>query len=105
MVQTFPFSGFLNYDDPDEVMPVVHHRDALNIVPRGTAPNMRIENTPGTREKTNPFLVNDANNLTIGRFYDAVNKRIFIFNYRGDLKKALYMYDTVAGIFYRLAEE
>jgi hypothetical protein len=105
MVQAFPFAGILNYDDPDEVIPSIHHKDALNVQFFGTLPNLQVRNTPGTREKTNPFLTNDSNNLTIGRFYDSVNKRIFIFNYRGDLKKALYMYDTVAGIFYRLAEE
>lgn len=105
MVQAFPFSGFLNYDDPDEVIPALHNRDALNVIPRGTAPNMRMENVPGTREKTNPFLTNDSNNLTVGRFYDSVNKRIFFFNYRGDSKKAIYMYDTVQAVFYRLAEE
>lgn len=105
MVQAFPFSGFLNYDDPDEVINPSHHRDALNCIPRGTIPNMRIENVPGTREKTNPFLINDGNNLTIGRFYDSVNKRIFFFNYRGDAHKAIYMYDTLAGIFYRIVEE
>lgn len=104
-VQAFPFAGILNYDDPDEVIPSVHHKDALNIVFRGTVPNLRAENTPGTREKTNPFLINDGNNLAIGRFYDAKNKRIFFFNYRGDDKKAIYMYDTVAGIFYRIVEE
>lgn len=105
MVQAFPFAGILNYDDPDEVIPSIHHKDALNIQFYGTQPNLQAKNTPGTREKNNPFLTNDNNNLTIGRFYDAVNKRIFIFNYRGDSKKALYMYDTVAGIFYRLVEE
>jgi hypothetical protein len=104
MVQAFPFAGILNYDDPDEVMPSVHHSDALNIVFRGTQGNLRAENTPGTREKINPFLTNDGANLTIGRFYDSVNKRTFIFNYRGDDKKAIYMYDTILGIFYRLAE-
>lgn len=104
-IQAFPFSGVLNYDDPDEVIPSAHNRDALNVVFKGTAPNLRVENTPGTVEKTNPFLTNDGNNLTIGRFYDPVNKRIFFFNYRGDDKKAIYMYDTVAGIFYRVAEE
>jgi len=104
-VQIFPFSGVLNYDDPDDVMPAVHHRDAQNIVFRGTQPNLRAEGTPGTREKVNPFLTNDGGNLTVGRFYDAVNKRIFTFNYRGDNKKAIYMYDTIAGLFYRLAEE
>lgn len=105
MVQAFPFAGILNYDDPDEVIPSIHHRDALNVVFRGTLPNLRAENTPGTREKTNPFLTNDGNNLTIGRFYDSVNKRIFFFNYRGDDKKAIYMYDTVLGVFYRVVEE
>ena len=104
-IQAFPFSGFLNYDDPDEVMPAIHHRDALNIVFRGTLPNLRAENIPGTREKTNPFLTNDNNNLTIGRFYDSVKKRNYFFNYRGDNKKAIYMYDTVLGVFYRIAEE
>lgn len=105
MFQAFPFAGVLNYDDPDEVMPSVHHRDALNIVFRGTQPNLRAENTPGTREKTNPFLTNDDNNLTIGRLYDPVKKRIYIFNYRGDDKKAIYMFDTVAQSFVRIAEE
>jgi hypothetical protein len=105
MVQAFPFSGVMNTDDPDEVIPSIHHRDALNIQWKGTVPNLRAETTPGTREKNNPFLTNDPNNLTIGRFYDSVNKRIFFFNYRGDDKKAIYMYDTVAQIFYRIVEE
>lgn len=105
MVQAFPFSGFLNYDDPDEVIPSIHHKDALNIVFKGTLPNLRAENVPGTRELVNPFLVNDGQNLTIGKFYDSVNKRVFFFNYRPDDKKAIYMRDTVLNIFYRIAEE
>lgn len=105
MVQASPFAGVLNYDDPDEVIPSVHHKDALNIVFKGTLPNLRAENTPGTRELVNPFLINDGANLTIGRFYDSVKKRIFFFNYRPDNKKAIYMFDTVAQIFYRIAEE
>lgn len=105
MVQAFPFSGQLNYDDPIEVVPSMTHIDALNVQFYGTLPNLQVRNTPGTREKTNPFLTNDNNNLTVGRFYDSVNKRIFLFNYRGDAKKALYMYDTILGVFYRLAEE
>lgn len=105
MVQNFPFSGFLNYDDPDEVMPVIHNRDARNVQFEGTAPNLRAKNMPGTREKTNPFLINDGNNLTIGRYYDPIKKRIFTFNYRGDNNKAIYMYDTILGIWYRLVEQ
>jgi hypothetical protein len=104
MVQAFPFGGVLNTDDPDEVIPTIHHRNASNIIFKGSQPHLRIENVPGTREKTNPFLINDGNNLTIGRFYDSVKKRIFFFNYRGDYNKAIYMYDTVALLFYRLVE-
>jgi hypothetical protein len=99
-VQAFPFAGIMNTDDPDEVIPSIHHRGALNIQWKGTVPNLRAENMPGTREKNNPYLINDNNNLTIGRFYDSVNKRIFYFNYRGDGKCAIYMYDTVAATFY-----
>lgn len=105
MVQNFPFSGILNYDDPDEVMPVIHNRDARNVVWKGTSPNLRAENMPGTREKTNPFLINDNNNLTIGKYYDPIGKRIFTFNYRGDNNKAIYMYDTILGVWYRLVEQ
>lgn len=105
MVQNFPFSGFLNYDDPDEVIPVIHNRDARNVVWKGTAPNLRAENVPGTREKVNPFLINDGNNLTIGRYYDPISKRIFTFNYRGDARKGIYMYDTLLATWYRLVEQ
>jgi len=104
MVQAFPFSGFMNMDDPDEVIPSIHIKDALNIQWKGTLPNLRAENMPGTREKTNPYLPGGTN-LTIGKFYDSVNKRIFYFNYRGDNKKAIYMYDTLAGTFSRIVDE
>lgn len=105
MVQNFPFSGFLNYDDPDEVMPVIHNRDCRNVVWKGTVPNLRAENIPGTRERVNPFLINDGGNLTIGRYYDPIGKRIFTFNYRGDNNKAIYMYDTMLATWYRLIEQ
>lgn len=105
MVQNFPFSGFLNYDDPDEVMPSIHHKDALNVVFKGVQPNLRAENLPGTRELVNPFLINDGANLTIGKYYDSVKKRVFFFNYRPDNKKAIYMLDTVLQVFYRVVEE
>lgn len=105
MVQAFPFAGVLNYDDPDDVIPSMHHKDALNVQFYGTVPNLRVQNLPGTRELVNPFLINDGANLTIGRFYDSVNKRIFFFNYRADDRKAIYMLDTVQRIFYRIVEE
>lgn len=104
MVQVFPFSGIMNTDDPDDVINPSHHREAYNIQFKGTQPTLRLENIPGTREKVNPFLINDGNNLAIGRYYDSVKKRIFFFNYRSDYNKAIYMYDTVAGVFYRIVE-
>jgi hypothetical protein len=105
MVQAFPFAGIMDTDSPDEVIPSINHREAWNIQWKGTQPNLRAENTPGTREKTNPFLINDGNNLTIARFYDSVKKRIFFFNRRGDGKNAIYMYDTVNVFFARLVEQ
>lgn len=105
MVQNFPFSDIMNLDDPDEVMPVIHNQEVRNVQWRGTAPNLRAENVPGTREKVNPFLTNDGNNLTIGRYYDPIGKRIFTFNYRGDNNKAIYMYDTLLATWYRLVEQ
>jgi len=105
MVQAFPFAGIYNSDDPDEVIPVGHHKDPLNIQFNGVAPNLRIENMPGTREVVNALLPNDGLNLTIGKFYDSVNKKIFYFNYRPDNKKAIYMYDTINGTFSRIVDE
>lgn len=105
MVQNFPFAGPMNLDDPDEVIPSIHNKLMRNCQLRGTAPHLRVENMPGTREKVNPFLINDNNNLTIGRHYDPIGKRIFTFNYRGDNNKAIYMYDTIVGVWYRLVEQ
>lgn len=105
MVQNFPFSSTMNFDDPNEVIPVIHNQEVRNVQWKGSGQNLRAENMPGTREKTNPFLVNDNNNLTIGRHYDPIGKRIYTFNYRGDSRKAIYMYDTILGIWYRLVEQ
>jgi hypothetical protein len=105
MVQAFPFSGICNFDDPDEVIPAIHHRELRNGWFKGTVPNLRLENVPGTKEKTNPFLINDNNNLTIGKYYDPIGKRIFVFNYRGDNNKAIYMYDTLAAQWSRVVEQ
>src|SRR5690242_7930266 len=105
MVQTFPISCFMNLDDPDEVINPAHNKEVRNMNFRGTLPNMRGENIPGTREKTNPFLINDNNNLTIAKYYDAIGKRIFSFNYRGDNSKAIYMYDTIGTTWYRIVEQ
>lgn len=105
MKQLFPFSGIMNTDDPDSVLSNIHHRIAYNIQFKGTAPNMEIQNIPGTRELFNSLLINDGQNLTIGRFYDAQNKRIFFFNYRSDNSKAIYMYDTIAKTFSRIVQQ
>lgn len=105
MVQAFPFAGILNTDDPDDIINPSHHKLPTNNVQfKGNPGSMRLENIPGNREKVNPFLINDGGNLTVGRFYDSVKKRIFFFNYRADNNKALYMYDTVGAFYARLIE-
>jgi hypothetical protein len=99
MVQAFPFSGILNFDDSDEVINPSHHKDARNIVFRGTQPNLRAENTPGSVEIQNNLLVSAGINKTIGKYYDAVGKRIFFFMYNSFLVHGIYVYNTTSNTF------
>jgi hypothetical protein len=103
-IEAVPFTGMMNMDDPDEVMPIVHHRDARNVVFKGTQPNLRIENLPGTVEIENPLLPTEGVNKTIGRFYDPVGKRIFFFNY-SENKSGIYVFYKLTKTFDRLLEE
>lgn len=104
MVQAVPFTGFQNLDDPDEVIPSVHHKAARNVVFRGTLPNLRIESVRGTTLINNSLLPLLGVNKTIGRFYDPVKKRIFFFNDNTNDSDGIYVYNTLSGTFQRLVE-
>lgn len=49
------FSGVMNLDDPNEVIPTTHHKEAKNGVFRGTAPEMNFISVMGNT------VVNNAN--------------------------------------------
>jgi hypothetical protein len=104
MVQAFPFTGVLNYDDPDEVINPAHHRDGRNISFKGTLPNLQVQNIPGTIAISNPLLPLTGTNKNIGKLYDPIGKRIFFFNYNSGGKHGIYLFNTLLATFQRLVE-
>lgn len=103
-VEVIQFSGAMDLDSPDDVIPMPYHREARNILFRGVAPNLQAQGIPGTTEVVNPLLPDAGVNNTIGRYYDPVYKRIFFFNYNSGGLHGIYVYYTLTGIFQRLIE-
>lgn len=104
MAQAFPFSGFMNYDDPDEVINPTHHRDGRNISFKGTLPNLQVQNVPGTIAISNPLLPLTGTNKNIGKLYDPIGKRIFFFNFNSSGNHGIYLFNTLLATFQRLVE-
>lgn len=104
MLATYPFSGNMNIDDPDLVVPQGHHRMARNGFFRGNQGRMRFESILGTNLVSNSFLPGTGNNVTIGCHYDAVNQRVFFFNFNSNGEHGIYIYNTLTGIFQRLIQ-
>jgi hypothetical protein len=96
--------GMMNLDDPLETVAKGYHLMARNGVFRGSVPNKRYETVPGTRVIPNNLLPLVGTNNCIGRFYDAVKKRIFFCNYNSAGKNGIYIYYTMTGVFQRLLE-
>lgn len=88
------FSGFLNSDDSQEVMPMPHHKMAMNGRFRGIGNNTRFENDFGTTLIPNTDLPT-GNNECIGSFYDSLNQRIIWFNWNSNSRHGIYMYDKI----------
>lgn len=103
-IELVPFTGIMDLDSPNEVIPMAHHQEARNIHFRGMQPNLRIENIPGTTELVNPLLPIVGVNKTIGKYDDAINKRIFFFNYNSEDSSGIYVYNTIPATFQRLVE-
>ncbi len=85
------FSGVMNLDDNDEVIPSVHHRIAKNGRFRGNGNNMRFEGVEGNREVS--FSIPSGDNQCIGGYYDALKQRIFFFNYNSNGSHGIYRYN------------
>lgn len=96
--------GAMNLDDPNEVIGKGFHRTARNVRFRGTKPNMRTEIVPGNIKLVNSFLPGTGTNLTIGRYYDDIKKRIFFFNYNSGGLHGIYILNTGDGTFQRLIQ-
>jgi len=94
MVEQKQFSGILNLDDNNDVLPSRHHKYALNVRFRGNAGNARIENIPGNRLITNSLPT--GTNQCIGAIYDDVRHRIYYFNYNSNGRNGIYYFDTIA---------
>jgi len=94
MVEQKQFSGILNLDDNNDVLPSRHHKYALNVRFRGNAGNARIENIPGNRLITNSLPT--GTNQCIGAIYDDVRFRVYYFNYNSNGRNGIYYYDVIA---------
>lgn len=88
------FSGVMNLDDNNDVLPSAHHKDARNIVFRGNGNTQIAQSVPGNRLISNTLPA--GTNSCIGHYYDQLNNRIFYFNYNSNGNNGIYIYNTVA---------
>lgn len=87
------FSGVMNLDDNNDVLPSTHHKDAKNVVFRGNGSNQIAQNVFGTRLVTNAGLYTGTN-ICIGHYYDQLKNRLFYFVYNSNGRDAIFMYDV-----------
>lgn len=88
------FSGVMNLDDNNDVLPSTHHKEARNIVFRGNGNTQIAQSVPGNRLIANTLPA--GTNSCIGHYYDQLNNRIFYFNYNSNGNNGIYIYNTVA---------
>lgn len=88
------FSGIMNLDDPNEVIPANHHREAKNILFKGNGGERRAESIPGNAVVANANL-QTGNNVCIGSYYDELKQRVFYFVYNSLGYDAIFVYNTL----------
>lgn len=88
------FSGVMNLDDGNDVLPESHHRNALNVRFRGPQGDNLVENIYGNRLISNSLPA--GTNRCIGHLYDNVRNRLYYFNYNSNGRNGIYYYDTIA---------
>ena len=91
------FSGVMNLDDPNEVIPQQHHRDASNIIFKGNPGNMRMESIPGNSSVANAGI-QAGTNVCIGSYYDELKQRLFYFVYNSNGYDAIFVYAKNTGL-------
>jgi len=87
------FSGVMNLDDPNEVIPLTHHREAYNVVFKGNPGETRVESAPGNQSILNNDLRAGVN-YCVGSHYDELKQRLFYFVYNSNGYDAIFLYDT-----------
>jgi hypothetical protein len=87
------FSGIMNLDDPNEVIPSGHHREAKNILFKGNAGEMRAESIPGNTAVS--VALPTGNNVCIGSHYDELKQRVYYFIYNTLGNDVIYVYNTI----------
>ena len=104
MVEVKKFSGILDKDTPESEVNFNFHIDANNVVFRGDGVSKRVQNVIGNSIRTNSLLPSTGTNQTIGGYYDAIRKRIFIFNWNSNNTQGIYIYNINTAIFEKLIE-
>lgn len=94
MPQSFKqFSGFMNTDDSDEVIPSIHHRIGYNGRFRGNGSNRRFEGVEGTTLLPNNYLPAIGNNECNGAIFDNIKQRVIWFNQNTEGYDAVFVLD------------
>jgi hypothetical protein len=93
-VEDIQIIGALDLDTPPQVFNKGFFSDARNVIFRGSRGNMRVENSPGTRNIPNPYLPIVGQNKKIGAFYDDVNQQIIEFNCNSAGNHGIYILNT-----------
>src|ERR1700743_2451306 len=96
--------GAIDTDSPNEVIGEGYVRSARNVEWFGQPPNLRAQIVQGNTLVPNSFLPLSGVNATIGCHYDAVNHRLFFFNYNSAGNHGIYIYNTLPGTFQRLIQ-
>ena len=94
------FSGVMNLDDGNDIIPHTHHKEARNIVFRGNGSSKEAQSVVGNRLITNTLPA--GTNTCIGTFYDQQDKRLFYFNYNSNNNHGIYIYNTIPKTVTRL---
>lgn len=88
------FTGIMNLDDGNDILPSSHHKEARNIVFRGSGSNLLAQNIVGNRLIANTLP--NGTNSCIGHYYDTLNNRLIYFNFNSNNNHGIYILNTIA---------
>lgn len=91
-------NGSMDLDSPIHKIPAGFNIGTYNAIWRGIPGRMRLESVPGTVQRPNPYLPVGTNKC-INNYYDAVNQRIFDFNWNSKGNHGIYIYYTQTAIW------